>query len=66
VLGGAMISMGRTLEKLGLQRYFTRVRGSGILRTSSLRSSRKSRSRILHSPTLNTYERSQIHRCSGA
>jgi hypothetical protein len=33
VLSGAMIPMGRLLEKLGPQRLFTRVRGRGILRS---------------------------------
>ena len=38
MLGGAMISMGRTLEKLGPKRQFTRVRGSRILRSSQAQS----------------------------
>ena len=37
VFGGAMMSMGRTLEKLGPKRLFTRVRGRGILRSWLLR-----------------------------
>ena len=41
MLGGAMISMGRTLEKLGPKRQFTRVRGSRILRSSQAQSSTK-------------------------
>jgi hypothetical protein len=34
VLGGAMISMGRTLEQLGPKRQFTRVRGRHVLPSS--------------------------------
>jgi hypothetical protein len=34
VLSGAMISMGKLLEKLGPKRYVTRVRGREILRSS--------------------------------
>jgi hypothetical protein len=41
VLSGAMISMGRTLEKLGSRALFTRVRRRGILRPSALRGSRE-------------------------
>jgi hypothetical protein len=47
VLGGAMTSMGRTLEKPG-PALFSGVRGRGIPRTSPLRRSSKSTSKLLH------------------